>query len=52
MILRTLSMTFGRPPAIPESYVRIPLPKHVDKAIAEQSTEGLSLSIDFFVKTM
>ncbi|KAH7020921.1 fungal-specific transcription factor domain-containing protein [Microdochium trichocladiopsis] len=25
---RTLCMTFGRPPAIPESYVRTPLPAH------------------------
>ncbi|KAL3475745.1 fungal-specific transcription factor domain-containing protein [Aspergillus californicus] len=26
---RTLSMTFGRPPSIPENYVRVPLPSHL-----------------------
>ncbi|KAJ9144077.1 Fungal specific transcription factor domain-containing protein [Pleurostoma richardsiae] len=25
---RTLSMTFGRPPAIPEAYIKVPLPTH------------------------
>lgn len=45
-------MTFGRPPAIPESYIRTPLPKHIDKIIPEPRADSLLLSLDFFVHTM
>lgn len=49
---RTLSMTFGRPPAIPESYIRTPLPKPCEKVLAQQTVDDLRLSTDFYVYTM
>ncbi|KAF3764050.1 hypothetical protein M406DRAFT_103763 [Cryphonectria parasitica EP155] len=49
---RTLSMTFGRPPAIPESYVRTPLPKACDKTLAPMKVNDVMLSTDFFVYTI
>jgi hypothetical protein len=51
---RTLSMTFGRPPAIPESYVQLELP--VPYASLQQPVsaveKGDSLSVAFFNGTM
>lgn len=55
---RTLSMTFGRPAAIPNDYVKIGLPCHIDDAIAQSSPadpteESLAqLSVNFFNATM
>lgn len=45
-------MTFGRPPAIPESYIRTPLPKAMEKMAPEQTSATGLLSADFFVHTM
>lgn len=51
---RTLSMTFGRPVAIPEDYVKLPLPCNID----EVSTTGITsdprnaVSVAFFNATM
>ncbi|KAL4406646.1 fungal specific transcription factor domain-containing protein [Colletotrichum abscissum] len=36
---RTLSMTFGRPPIIPQNYIRTPLPRHF---ISHQRTSDIS----------
>ncbi|CAN8105418.1 unnamed protein product [Discula destructiva] len=53
MLDRTLSMTFGRPPAIPESYIRTPLPKAVEKTTMDLKIDNTSLlSTDFFVHTI
>lgn len=55
MLDRTLSMTFGRPPAIPESYIRTPLPKpHSGISILPDSEPSLddTMSIQFFVSTV
>lgn len=55
MLDRTLSMTFGRPPAIPESYIRTPLPKpHSGTSILPESEPSLddTMSIQFFVSTV
>lgn len=45
-------MTFGRPPAIPESYIRTPLPKVHEKTVSLLKMDDLMLSTDFFVYTM
>ena len=54
---RTLSMTFGRPPAIPDDYIRIPLPcslvpprNDVNHALA--SDPKPDISVEFFNATM
>ncbi|KAK7699453.1 hypothetical protein SLS64_011591 [Diaporthe eres] len=55
MLDRTLSMTFGRPPAIPDSYIRTPLPQPYSGTdilpTAEVSVDD-AMSIHFFVATM
>lgn len=45
-------MTFGRPPAIPESYVRTPLPQLSDQTIGHHNGDDVMLSTGFFVHTM
>lgn len=55
MLDRTLSMTFGRPPAIPESYIRTPLPKlYSGTDILPDSEPSVddAMSIQFFVSTV
>ncbi|KAK2596585.1 hypothetical protein N8I77_013466 [Diaporthe amygdali] len=55
MLDRTLSMTFGRPPAIPESYIRTPLPQPysgTDIDPTSELSEEDTLSIHFFVSTI
>lgn len=55
MLDRTLSMTFGRPPAIPESYIRTPLPQPysgTDIDPNSELSEEDTMSIHFFVSTM
>ncbi len=55
---RTLSMTFGRPAAIPNHYVKIGLPCHLDDDSAQSSPADAmqdsldQLSIKFFNATM
>jgi hypothetical protein len=53
---RTLSMTFGRPPAIPESYVQLELPvpyTEVQQPLSITAGEtGDSMSVSFFNGTM
>jgi hypothetical protein len=51
---RTLSMTFGRPPAIPESYIQLDLPIPYATLQQPMTTEekGDALSILFFNSTM
>jgi len=54
---RTLSMTFGRPSAIPDDYIRIQLPcKHATPAndISHEFTNNLKpeVSVEFFNATM
>lgn len=55
MLDRTLSMTFGRPPAIPDSYIRTSLPRPYSGTdilpTAEVSADD-AMSIHFFVSTM
>ncbi|KAI7777484.1 c6 transcription [Diaporthe eres] len=55
MLDRTLSMTFGRPPAIPDSYIRTPLPQPYSGTdilpTAEVSVDD-AMSIHFFVSTI
>ncbi|KAK7727235.1 hypothetical protein SLS63_007286 [Diaporthe eres] len=55
MLDRTLSMTFGRPPAIPDSYIRTPLPQPYSGTdilpTAEVSVDD-AMSIHFFVATI
>lgn len=57
--LRTLSMTFGRPPAIPNEFVNVDLPINIDldklsglsfmtSAVVENNTSTVS----FFIATM
>ena len=52
---RTLSMTFGRPAAIPDDYVRLELPMNIDQIIPS-STQPTDLrvqnSVNFFNATM
>lgn len=55
MLDRTLSMTFGRPPAIPESYIRTPLPRpysETDILPNSELAKDDAMSIHFFVSTM
>ncbi|OAP63435.1 hypothetical protein AYL99_02662 [Fonsecaea erecta] len=55
MLDRTLSMTFGRPPAIPDSYVQLELPvgfSAVDGGAAAPADKKESLSIAFFNGTI
>jgi hypothetical protein len=53
---RTLSMTFGRPPAIPENYVQLELPvpyitvDHLRSLTSREKAE--TLSVEFFNGTM
>jgi hypothetical protein len=54
---RTLSMTFGRPAAIPDDYVRIDLPRSLeppasDVAQAAANDPKQQISVHFFVATM
>ncbi|KAH6661205.1 fungal-specific transcription factor domain-containing protein [Truncatella angustata] len=51
---RTLSMTFGRPPAIPENYVRVPLPQICHSSMSRNdSSDNLEIvSAMFFVATI
>lgn len=54
---RTLSMTFGRPAAIPEDYVRIPLPQVLEPENSADSHQLLDdsrgrVSVAFFTATM
>ncbi|KAL1866842.1 hypothetical protein Daus18300_006545 [Diaporthe australafricana] len=55
MLDRTLSMTFGRPPAIPESYIRTPLPQPYSETDIISNSEFAkddAMSIHFFVSTI
>lgn len=55
MLDRTLSMTFGRPPAIPDSYIRTPLPQPysgTDILPTSEVSFDDAMSIHFFVSTM
>ncbi|KKY32761.1 putative c6 transcription [Diaporthe ampelina] len=52
---RTLSMTFGRPPAIPDSYIRTPPPQPYSGSDILPNSEFAvddAMSIHFFVSTM
>lgn len=53
---RTLSMTFGRPAAIPEDYIRIPLPQSLAPGISnpnhETNDNTHQFSVDLFNATM
>lgn len=53
---RTLSMTFGRPATIPDSYVRLPMPTVLpwspDLTICDQSPVDQEISVAFFTATM
>ncbi|RDL36434.1 uncharacterized protein BP5553_05786 [Venustampulla echinocandica] len=55
---RTLSMTFGRPAAIPNDYVKIGLPRHIHEVIepsspADPTQDSLArLSVNFFNATI
>lgn len=52
--LRTLSMTFGRPAAIPDNYVKLELPlkREFEKSSAFVDDETSSLSVGFFNSTV
>jgi hypothetical protein len=51
--LRTLSMTLGRPASIPDSYVRVELPRHDDGLIVPNvKPQDVQMSTVFFNKTM
>ncbi|KAJ5655508.1 hypothetical protein N7507_007458 [Penicillium longicatenatum] len=54
MLDRTLSMTFGRPAAIPDSYVKLDLPSvhQFESSSAVVDTETSSLSVSFFNSTI
>jgi len=57
MLDRTLSMTFGRPAAIPDDYVRIELPQHLILGVSEPGGDAASnirqiASVDAFNATM
>lgn len=47
-------MTFGRPAAIPDSYVRLELPVEIDKQIPPVAPANLrkNTSVQFFTATM
>ncbi|KAM3083089.1 hypothetical protein ACMFMG_003756 [Clarireedia jacksonii] len=53
---RTLSMTFGRPAAIPDDYIRISLPQSLAPVVSDHSDEIIdntqSFSVDFFNATI
>lgn len=51
---RTLSMTFGRPAAIPDNYIKLELPIDIDAAVAPAMPASLcqSASVQFFNATM
>lgn len=52
---RTLSMTFGRPAAIPDDYIRIPLPQHLQHEMNnpnDPNDRNREFSVDFFNATM
>ena|SRR6187402_3641799 len=49
---RTLSMTFGRPAAIPDSYVVLDLPCNIDLDPSEPVNPQRDISLDFFNSTM
>lgn len=49
----TLSMTLGRPAAIPDSYVRVELPKHDPESVFNNvNPQDVRTSTDFFNQTM
>ncbi|KAJ5813994.1 uncharacterized protein N7503_000744 [Penicillium pulvis] len=54
MLDRTLSMTFGRPAAIPDSYVKLDLPSthQFESSSALVDAETSSLSVSFFNSTI
>ncbi|KAL3421398.1 fungal specific transcription factor domain-containing protein [Phlyctema vagabunda] len=50
---RTLSMTFGRPAAIPDNYIKMELPHHSDEWVYNNESEILaSSSVSFFTATI
>lgn len=50
---RTLSMTFGRPATIPNDYIKMELPQHIDGWTYEDDDElRTSSSVAFFSATM
>lgn len=53
-VIRTLSMTFGRPAAIPDNYVKLDLPskRDFDESSALVNDETTFLSLTFFNSTM
>lgn len=53
-VVRTLSMTFGRPAAIPDNYVKLDLPskRDFDESSTLVNDETSFLSVTFFNSTM
>jgi hypothetical protein len=51
---RTLSMTFGRPAAIPDDYVKLELPQNLDDGASPRlaADSRLIVSVQFFNATM
>ncbi|KAI1839904.1 hypothetical protein JX265_005750 [Neoarthrinium moseri] len=51
---RTLSMTFGRPPSIPETYVRVSLPQLYEQHMSPETSDRMAeaQSTQFFVSAI
>lgn len=50
---RTLSVTFGRPGTVPNRYLRLERPKHIDAWTSRHNPEcEPTLSLDFYNATM